>query len=69
MLLQTIVLAFIVLLLVVIGMAVGVILSGKRITGSCGGLSALPGIDKCGVCGRDMNDPSRTDCAERKPSA
>ena len=65
--LQTVLIAFIVMLLVVLGMAVGVIVSGKRITGSCGGLAALPGADKCGVCGRDMRDPSQTDCG--KPGA
>ncbi|WP_185230526.1 (Na+)-NQR maturation NqrM [Teredinibacter franksiae] len=44
-------LAFIVLLLVVAGMAIGVILSDKPIKGSCGGLSAV-GIDSnCEICG------------------
>ena len=56
MFLQTIILAFAVLLLVVAGMAVGVMISGRRITGSCGGLSALPGVEQCGVCGRDLSD-------------
>ena len=65
--LLTTVLAFIVLLLVVAGMAIGVMLSGRRITGSCGGLSALPGIDRCDVCGRDMRDPSQTECGKRGP--
>ena len=62
--LQTVLIAFIVLLLVVIGMAVGVIFSGKRIAGSCGGLSAIEGVDKCGVCGKDLRDPSQTDCGK-----
>lgn len=64
---QTVVLAFIVLLLAVIGMAVGVILSNRRLTGSCGGLSALPGAERCGVCGRDLNDPEPVDCARQDP--
>ena len=64
MLLQTIAIAFIVLLLVVAGMAVGVIFAGKRITGSCGGLSAIEGSGTCGVCGRDFDDPSQMDCAK-----
>ncbi len=64
MLLQTTALAFIVLLLVVAGMAVGVIISGRRITGSCGGLSAISGVGRCGVCGRDLRDSSQTDCGK-----
>ncbi len=67
MLLQTIVLAFAVLLLVVAGMAVGVIFSGRRITGSCGGLNALPGVDQCGVCGRDLRDASQSSCGKQEP--
>lgn len=39
---------FTVLALAVIGMAVGVILSNRKLKGSCGGLSAV-GIDK--TCG------------------
>lgn len=62
MLVETIAIAFVVLLLVVAGMAIGVMLSGRRITGSCGGLSAIPGLDRCDVCGRDLNDPAETDC-------
>ena len=70
MLVQTIVIAFIVLLLVVAGMAVGVIVSGRRITGSCGGLSALSSIDRCGVCGRDLvGDTSQSDCGKQGPEA
>jgi hypothetical protein len=62
MLLGTFLPALIVFLLVVAGMAVGVIFSNRRITGSCGGLSAIPGADRCGVCGRDLQDKSITDC-------
>ena len=65
MLVQTIVITFIVLLLVVAGMAVGVVVSGRRITGSCGGLSAFEGVDRCGVCGRDMREGSPVDCDRR----
>jgi hypothetical protein len=65
MLVETIALAFVVLILVVAGMAVGVIFSGRRITGSCGGLSALQGIEQCGVCGRDLSDNPQSDCGKQ----
>ena len=64
MLVETIAIAFFVLLLVVAGMAVGVMLSGRRITGSCGGLSAISGLDRCDLCGRDLNDPAEADCGK-----
>ena len=65
MLIQTIVIAFIVLLLVVVGMAVGVIFTGRRITGSCGGLSAIKGTDRCGVCGQELRAGPPSDCGKR----
>lgn len=49
----TMLLAFIVMLLIVTGMAVGVILSNKPIKGSCGGLSALGMKENCMICGGD----------------
>jgi len=49
-------LAFGALLLVVTGMAVGVIFSNRRIKGSCGGLNLAPGMDNCPVCGKDADD-------------
>ena len=65
MLFQTIAFAFVVLLLVVAGMAVGVMLSGRRITGSCGGLNAISGADRCGICGREAAGDGRRDCARQ----
>ncbi|TQV74381.1 (Na+)-NQR maturation NqrM [Denitrobaculum tricleocarpae] len=65
MLLETIAAAFVVLLLVVAGMAVGVILSGRRIAGSCGGLSAIDGVDRCDLCGRDVSDAAQSDCGKK----
>ena len=57
----TFLLAFILLGLVFAGMAIGVILSGKTIKGSCGGLNALPGQTHCSICNQeiDPNNPVR----------
>ena len=65
MFLGTIATTFVVFLLVVAGMAVGVIFSNRRITGSCGGLSAIQGVDKCGVCGRDLSDAPQSECGKQ----
>lgn len=54
----TFLIAFILLLLVVTGMALGVMLKGKTIKGSCGGLNAISGADKCVVCQKDIDPDS-----------
>jgi hypothetical protein len=56
----TFVLAFLLLSVVVVGMSVGVILMGQkmRIKGSCGGLNAMAGADKCVVCQKDVDPDS-----------
>ena len=59
---ETVAVAFFVFLLVIIGMAVGVMVQGKRITGSCGGLGAIKGVDQCGVCGKSLYDPDVQSC-------
>ena len=47
----TLILAFILMLLLVAGMAVGVLFGRKPISGSCGGMKAL-GMDvSCEICG------------------
>ena len=69
MLLDTFLPALVVFLLVVVGMAVGVIFSNRRITGSCGGLSAIPGADRCGVCGRDLREAPDAGCDQLKPAS
>lgn len=59
---ETMIVAFGVFLMVVVGMAVGVIFQGKRITGSCGGLGAIDGVVECGVCGRSFDDVDVESC-------
>ncbi|EKF17846.1 (Na+)-NQR maturation NqrM [Nitratireductor pacificus] len=58
---STFLLAFGLLLVVMLGMAIGVILKGRTIKGSCGGLNAIPGADHCLVCKKeiDPNSPLR----------
>jgi hypothetical protein len=62
----TFIFTFIFLMLVVILMSLGVMLMGKNIKGSCGGLNAVSGTDKCLVCNKDIdpNSPliSKLDC-------
>ncbi len=50
--------AFALLMLVMTGMALGVMLMGKTIKGSCGGLNAIGGVDKCVVCKKDIDPDS-----------
>ncbi|NVK35887.1 MAG: (Na+)-NQR maturation NqrM [Rhodobacteraceae bacterium] len=54
----TFVFAFAFLLLVVTGMSLGVMFMGKTIKGSCGGLNAISGADKCVVCSKDIDPHS-----------
>ncbi|WP_425052362.1 (Na+)-NQR maturation NqrM [Psychromarinibacter sp. S121] len=54
----TFILAFGLLMLVMGGMALGVILNGRTIKGSCGGLNAVEGADKCLVCKREIDPDS-----------
>ncbi|MEM1345326.1 MAG: (Na+)-NQR maturation NqrM [Pseudomonadota bacterium] len=49
---------FVLLGLVVLGMALGVMLMGKTIKGSCGGLNAITNADKCLVCKKDIDPDS-----------
>ena len=55
---STFILAFILLALVVVGMSLGVMFAGKTIKGSCGGLNAISGADKCLVCKKDIDPDS-----------
>lgn len=54
----TVLLAFGLLCLIVLGMAVGVIFSGRRIKGSCGGLNAIADADHCLVCKKEIDPDS-----------
>ena len=56
---STFILAFGLLTLVMLGMSLGVILMGKTIKGSCGGLNAISDADKCLVCAKDIDPDSR----------
>ena len=61
--LVTLVFAFFIMLLVVAGMAVGVALGRKPISGTCGGLSALGGDASCEICG---GNPARCEAGNVK---
>ncbi|MDQ2093355.1 (Na+)-NQR maturation NqrM [Rhodalgimonas zhirmunskyi] len=54
----TAILAFGILCLIMLGMAVGVIFSGRRIKGSCGGLNAIADADHCLVCNKEIDPDS-----------
>ncbi|OOV88275.1 (Na+)-NQR maturation NqrM [Oceanospirillum linum] len=47
----TMILAFVVIALLITGMAVGVLFGRKPITGSCGGMSAIGMVADCDICG------------------
>lgn len=55
---ETFLLAFGLLLLVTLGMALGVIFMDKRIKGSCGGLNAISDADHCLVCNKEIDPDS-----------
>ncbi len=56
---------FIILVIAVLAMALGVILSNRRIEGSCGGLASL-GIDKACDCDRPCERRRKLEAARRK---
>ena len=63
---ETFVLTFVIFIIIILIMSLGVMLMNKNIKGSCGGLNALSGTDKCSVCNKDIdpNSPliSQLDC-------
>ena len=48
---------FLFFLIITLLMSLGVMLMKKNIKGSCGGLNAISGSDKCSVCNKDI-DPN-----------
>ncbi len=48
---------FILLSIIIVLMSLGVMLMGKNIKGSCGGLNSISGSDKCSICNKDI-DPN-----------
>jgi uncharacterized protein len=59
----TVIAAFIIVALVVAGMAIGVIFGRKPIKGTCGGLNNMEGQSSCDLCG---GNPAK--CEETSPS-
>ena len=60
---ETMILSFVILILIVVGMAVGVLMGRKPIAGSCGGMTAL-GMDvACDVC---KGDPQVCETEQQK---
>ena len=51
------IITFVFLAVIIVLMSLGVMLMGKNIKGSCGGLNAISGSDKCSICNKDI-DPS-----------
>lgn len=50
--------AFGLLMLITMGMALGAVLMGKTIKGSCGGLNAISDADQCLVCSKPIDPDS-----------
>ncbi len=68
---MTILIAIVVFALAVLLLSLGVLLSGRRIQGSCGGLSNIPGIESdCGgLCRTQSGKPKEGTCHRRSMSS
>ncbi|MEM9667904.1 MAG: (Na+)-NQR maturation NqrM [Pseudomonadota bacterium] len=66
----TFILAFGLLMVIMVGMSLGVMLMGKTIKGSCGGLNAISDSDQCLVCSQKIDPDSplrdRLNCPRAK---
>ena len=51
------IITFVFLAAIIVLMSLGAMLMGKNIKGSCGGLNAISGSDKCSICNKDI-DPN-----------
>ncbi|MGK0250031.1 MAG: hypothetical protein ACI910_002799 [Oleispira sp.] len=66
----TLLIVFIVMVLFVVFMSAGILLGGKPISGSCGGMSAVGMKGACDVCGGDfqkcdsIKDPIRQEAED-----
>ncbi len=66
---MTILIAILVFALAVLLMSLGVLLNGRHIQGSCGGLGNLPGIDSdCGGLCRTKGGGPKESCPRRSRS-
>ena len=67
---ETFLLTFFLMLIIMLGMALGVLLMRRRIKGSCGGLNAIGDADQCLVCKKEIDPDSplrdRLECPRAK---
>ncbi|WGL17246.1 (Na+)-NQR maturation NqrM [Microbulbifer bruguierae] len=60
------ILAFIIVLLVITGMALGAIVQNKPLKGSCGGLNKIGMKKDCDICGGDDQECEKEQERQRK---
>jgi hypothetical protein len=56
----TLIVTFVVLAVIFALMSVGVLMGGKPVQGSCGGLNKVGGLGDCDICGGDRNKCEET---------
>ncbi len=61
----TLLLAFVIMLLLVAGMAIGVLFGRKPISGTCGGMKALGMGVSCEICGGNPDLCETTETTDR----